>query len=56
MGQVNKDFGDVGGVGAGRIFTESYDVKAEGEKAWKKEENQVKPSNGHQPRPMNRKG
>ena len=31
MGQVNKDFGDVGGVGAGRIFTESYDVKAEGE-------------------------
>ena len=42
MGQVNKDFGDVGGVGAGRIFTESYDVKAEGERLGKKEENQVK--------------
>jgi len=29
-------------VGAGRIFTESYDVKAEGERLGKKEENQVK--------------
>jgi len=28
--RVNKDL-EVGGVGAGRIFTESYDVKAEGE-------------------------
>jgi len=33
MNQVNKDFGDVGGVGAGRIFTESYDVKAK-ENRW----------------------
>ncbi len=36
--RVNKDL-EVGGVGAGRIFTESYDVKAEGEE----------PSNGHPP-------
>jgi len=35
VNRVNKDFGDVGGVGAGRIFTESYDVKAEGENAGK---------------------
>jgi len=28
--QVNKDFGDVGGAGAGRIYTESYDVKVGG--------------------------
>ena len=39
--RVNKDF-EVGGVGAGRIFTESYDVKVEGENAGKtKEETQV---------------
>jgi len=28
LSQVNKDIGRVGEVGAGRIFTESYDVKA----------------------------
>ena len=35
--RVNKDL-DVGEAGAGRIFTESYDVKAEGEKRLGKKE------------------
>jgi hypothetical protein len=56
LNRVNKDFGEGGGVGAGRIFTETYDVWILKQRQAKEERtHHIDSINGHPPHPVKKR-